>query len=91
MANHISAIKRNRQSEKRRAHNKVFRSRVRTLIKKARVEITKGDVDSAVEAARAAIRDLDMAASRGTIHSNNAARRKSRLMKQLAARQSESK
>lgn len=91
MANHASAIKRNRQNEKRRAHNRIFRNRARTLVKKARLEIAKGDVESAVEATRAAIRDLDMAASRGTIHRNNAARRKSRLMKQLAERVSESK
>lgn len=89
MANHVSAIKRNRQNEKRRAHNKVFRTRARTLVKRARAEIAKGDIADAVEATKAAIRDLDMAASRGTIHPNNAARRKSRLMKQLAARSSE--
>ncbi|MEO8607951.1 MAG: 30S ribosomal protein S20 [Chloroflexota bacterium] len=85
MANHKSALKRFRQSEKRRVHNRVFRNRVRTLVKKARTEISAGsDVDAAKEATRIAIRDLDMAASRGTIHPKNAARRKGRLMKQLA-------
>lgn len=85
MANHKSALKRQRQNEKRREHNRVFRNRVRTIVKKARLEITDGEVESAREAARTAIRELDMAASRGTIHPRNAARRKSRLMKQLAA------
>ncbi|MBL8155252.1 MAG: 30S ribosomal protein S20 [Anaerolineae bacterium] len=85
MANHKSALKRQRQNEKRREHNRVFRNRVRTIVKKARLETTDGEVESAREATRTAIRELDMAASRGTIHPRNAARRKSRLMKQLAA------
>ncbi len=90
MANHKSALKRFRQSEKRRIHNKIYRTRVRTLVKKARTSITGGsNFDEAKELTRVAIRDLDMAASRGTIHPNNAARRKSRLMKQLAALQSQ--
>ncbi|HUN10511.1 MAG TPA: 30S ribosomal protein S20 [Aggregatilineales bacterium] len=91
MANHKSALKRYRQSEKRRTHNRVYRNRVRTLVKKARTSIQSGgDVAAAREAARTAIRDLDMAASRGTIHPRNAARRKSRLMKQLAALEAKS-
>jgi small subunit ribosomal protein S20 len=86
MANHASALKRHRQSEKRRTQNRTFRNRVRTLVKKARVAVHAGDdVSAAREATRIAIIDLDMAASRGTIHPRNAARRKSRLMKQLAA------
>lgn len=85
MANHKSAIKRIRQNAKRRIHNRTYRARVRTLVKKARTAIDAGsDLDAAKAATVAAIRDLDMAASRGTIHKNNAARRKSRLMKQLA-------
>jgi small subunit ribosomal protein S20 len=87
MANHRSAIKRFRQSEKRRIHNRIYRTRVRTLVKKARTEIQGSDFEAAKAATMSAVRDLDMAASRGTIHPNNAARRKSRLMKQLAALQ----
>lgn len=91
MANHKSALKRYRQSEKRRTHNRVYRNRVRTLVKKARTTIQSGsDLTAAREAARTAIRDLDMAASRGTIHPRNAARRKSRLMKQLATLEAKS-
>jgi small subunit ribosomal protein S20 len=90
MANHASAIKRNRQNEKRRAHNRIFRTRARTFVKTARAEISGGDLEAAREVTRAAIRDLDMAASRGTIHPNNAARRKGRLMKQLAALEAKS-
>ena len=86
MPNHKSAIKRMKQSEKRRLFNRNYRNRARTLVKKARTAITKRTAD-VTEAVRAAIKDLDMAASRGVIHKKNAARRKSRLMKQLAALQ----
>jgi small subunit ribosomal protein S20 len=87
MANHKSALKRIRQNEKRRLYNRDFRNRARTLIKKARKTVTANnpDLDAAENAARDAIRDLDKAASRGVLHPRNAARRKSRLMKQLAA------
>jgi small subunit ribosomal protein S20 len=92
MANHKSAIKRFQQSEKRRLQNRIYRTRVRTLVKKARTIISgNSELEEAKEAARIAIRDLDMAASRGTIHPNNAARRKGRLMKQLAALEAQSK
>jgi small subunit ribosomal protein S20 len=88
MANHKSAIKRIRQNVKRRAYNRVYRTRTRTFVKKARETIQSNDIAKAIEATRAAIQDLDKAASRGVIHRNNAARRKSRLMKQLHALQS---
>jgi small subunit ribosomal protein S20 len=85
MANHKSAIKRIRQNEKRREYNRTYRNRARTLVKKARVAQATGDPQNAIEATRIAMRDLDMAASRGVIHPNNAARRKSRLMQHLNA------
>lgn len=88
MANNKSALKRIRQNEKRRLHNRQYRTRARTLIKKARSAIESGDKDAAAEATRVAVRDLDLAARRGVIHPRNAARRKSRLMKQLAALES---
>lgn len=91
MANHKSAIKRIRQTLKRQLHNRVYRSRVRTFVKNARASLSKGSADAAKEAVRLAVQDLDRAASRGVIHKNNAARRKSRLMKQLAALESQSK
>lgn len=84
MANHKSALKRIRQTEKRRVYNRTYRNRARTLIKKARVAIKTGGVENAVEATKQAVRDLDMAVSRGVLHKRNAARRKSRLMIQLA-------
>ncbi|MBK8034232.1 MAG: 30S ribosomal protein S20 [Anaerolineae bacterium] len=85
MANTRSAIKRIRQNAKRREYNQTFRNRARTFVKKARVAQHGSDVNAAIEATRKAIQDLDKAASRGVIHANNAARRKSRLMKQLNA------
>jgi small subunit ribosomal protein S20 len=85
MANTRSALKRIRQSEKRRVYNQAFRSRARTFVKKARAAQRSTDLAAAVEATRQAIQDLDRAASKGVIHANNAARRKSRLMKALEA------
>ncbi len=85
MANIKSAIKRNRQNEKRRLHNRLYRGSTRTQIKKARLAISSGDQENAVIEVNEAIRKLDRAASKGIIHKNNAARRKSRLMKHLAA------
>lgn len=84
MANHKSAWKRIRQNEKRRIHNRHFRARVRTYLKRARNSLESNDVETAREETRRAIRELDMSARRGVLHKRNAARRKSRLMKQLA-------
>jgi small subunit ribosomal protein S20 len=83
MANHKSAIKRIRQTQRRQVNNRIFRSRARTLVKKARTTIGKGNLELAKTATMAALRDLDKAAARGVIHKRNAARRKSRLMKRL--------
>ena len=85
MANIRSAIKRNRQNKKRRIHNRVFRGSARTQIRKARNAIVAGEKKLAVEEVNKAIANLDRTAAKGIIHKNNAARRKSRLMKQLAS------
>ena len=85
MANIKSAIKRNRQNEKRRLHNRIFRGSARTQVKNAKLAIEEGDKERAVAEVKEAIRKLDRAASKGVIHKNNVARRKSRLMKQLAS------
>jgi small subunit ribosomal protein S20 len=84
MPNHKSAIKRMRQSEMRRLYNRSYRNRARTFVKYARVALEKRDVNAAEERVREAVRDLDKAVSRGILHKRNAARRKGRLMKQLA-------
>ena len=84
MANHKSALKRIRSSARKQQRNRVVRSRARTEIKKARTVIQTGDLESARAATLEAIRTLDKAAVKGILHPNNAARRKSRLMKRLA-------
>ncbi len=84
MATHKSALKRIRQNQKRRLHNRTYRNRARTLVKKARVAIGSGNLAEARAATQIAVRDLDKLASRGIVHKRNAARRKSRLMRQLA-------
>ena len=84
MANIKSAIKRNRQNEKRRLQNRIVRGSTRTQVKKAKDAIVEGDKEVAIQEVKEAVKKLDRAASKGVIHKNNAARRKSRLFKQLA-------
>lgn len=83
MANTTSAIKAIRQSERRRRRNRMVRSATRTQVKKARVALTQSDPQAAESAIQDAVVALDKAAQKGIIHRNAAARRKSRLMKQL--------
>ncbi len=83
MANIKSQIKRNRQNEKRRLRNRNYRGAARTAVKDARLSL-EGGKDSPA-AVMAAISALDTAAQKGAIHPRNAARRKGRLMKHLAA------
>ena len=85
MANIKSAIKRNRQNEKRRLRNRVYRGEARKFIRDARASMVEENLDNAREATFKAVKALDKAAEKGVIHKNNASRRKSRLMKQLAA------
>ena len=83
MANSKSAIKRLRSAERRRLRNRVYRGRARTAVKKARRLMNEGQVGQAREAVRTAVVALDKAAQKGIIRKNNAARRKSRLMRQF--------
>lgn len=85
MANIKSQIKRNRQNDKHRLRNRVVRGSTRSFIAKARTALSGSNTETATEAVKTAIRMLDKAAEKGVIHKNNAARRKSRLMKHLAA------
>ncbi|MBP9675901.1 MAG: 30S ribosomal protein S20 [Anaerolineaceae bacterium] len=84
MANIKSAIKRNKQNEKRRQRNRVYRGQARTYVSRARVALNGQDLQAAEAATLEAVAALDKAAQKGVIHKNNAARRKSRLMKRLA-------
>ncbi len=83
MANHKSALKRIRSSEKRRQRNRVVRGSTRSAVRKARTTLQAGKVQDAEAAVLGAVSALDRAAEKGVIHKNNAARRKSRLMRQL--------
>jgi small subunit ribosomal protein S20 len=83
LANIKSQIKRNRQNEKRRLRNRDYRGAARSAVKNALVSMTMGEESQAKVAV--AVRALDKAARKGSIHHRNAARRKSRLVKRLAA------
>jgi len=84
LANTKSAIKMIRVAERRRARNQPIRSKLKTLVKNARLEIAAGRFDEARNRIRTAASALDKAANKGVIHKNAAARRKSRLMRRLA-------
>lgn len=84
MANTKSALKRIRQNEKLRARNRTERSRVRTAVKTVRTAVSEGSADARATAL-AAIRALDKAVSKGVVHRNTAARKKSALARRLAS------
>ncbi len=81
MPNTKSAEKELRKAQKRRLRNMYYRSRARTFVKRVRKLLAEGKIEEAREALKLAISALDKAAEKGVIHKNNAARRKSRLMK----------
>lgn len=85
MANIKSQIKRNKQNEKRHERNKAVKSGLRTAVRKFREAAEAGDKDAAVLAGREATRKLDKAVSKGVIHKNQAANRKSAIAKKAAA------
>ncbi len=87
MAHSASAIKRHRQSLRRRERNKTRITAARSSVREARELIAAGSPEEAREAVRSASSILDRAARRGVLHPNNAARRKSRLARQLNALQ----
>ena len=84
MANTASAKQRVRNSARKAVVNRWHRSRARTFIKNTRSLIVEKNLDGAKEEIVKAISALDKAAGKGVIHKNNAARRKSRLVKALA-------
>ena len=84
MANIKSQIKRNRTNEKARLRNKAVKSSLKTSVRKVREAVAAGDAQKATDLAREACRDLDKAASKGVIHKNQAANRKSAVTKAAA-------
>lgn len=85
MANIKSQIKRNRTNEKRRIRNQAVKSELKTMIRKTREAVEAGDKAAAEENLRVASRKLDVAVSKGVIHKNQAANRKSRLAARVNA------
>jgi small subunit ribosomal protein S20 len=85
VANIKSQIKRNRQNEKRRLRNKAVKSSLKTAIRKFRETAATGDVEASAAQLRQASRSLDKAVSKGVIHKNQAANRKSAIAKRLAS------
>lgn len=81
MPTHKSAIKRHRQSLKRRDHNRTLKAALHTAITKVRAAVTAGDSASAKELLKAAEKSLQRAGSRHTVHPRNAARKISRMTK----------
>lgn len=85
MANHLSAQKRARQTERRTARNRANTSSLRTQLRSLREAIEKGDKPAAEQTYRQTVSALDKAIQKGTLHENTASRYKSRLGKRVSA------
>ncbi|WP_166984607.1 30S ribosomal protein S20 [Canibacter zhoujuaniae] len=85
MANIKSQIKRIRTNRKAQERNRAYKSELKTFVRKTREAIAAGDKNAAVAALAVASRKLDKAVSKGVIHKNQAANRKSKLAKKVAA------
>ena len=85
MANHVSSLKRARQTVTRTAVNRANRSRVRTSLRSLREALTKGDAKAAAEQYRATVSALDKSVQKGVFHKNTVSRYKSRLNARLKA------
>jgi len=84
VANIKSQIKRNKQNEKARQRNKSVKSALKSSVRRFREAADAGDAEAATAAMRAACRSLDRAASKGVIHKNQAANRKSAIARRAA-------
>ena len=85
MANHFSALKRARQTEKRTARNRANTSQLRTVLRHMRESLEKGDKAAASQLYRETVSMLDRAIKKGFLHENTASRYKSRISKRLGA------
>lgn len=85
MANIKSQIKRNKQNEKAHERNKAVKSGLKTAVRKFREAAEAGDKDNAVKLGQDAAKKLDKAVSKGVIHKNQAANRKSAIAKKAAS------
>ena len=84
MANHLSALKRARQTERRTTRNRANTSSLRTQLRDLRETIAKGDKSAAEQTYRKTVSALDKAIQKGTLHENTASRYKSRLSARVA-------
>jgi small subunit ribosomal protein S20 len=87
VANIKSQIKRNKTNEKARLRNKAVKSELKTAVRRTREAVAAGDAEKAEAAARLAAKKLDKAVSRGVIHKNQAANKKSALFQSVTALQ----
>ena len=85
MANHFSALKRARQTERRTARNRANTSRLRGALRELRETIAKGDKPAAEQIYRQTVSALDKAIQKGTLHDKTASRYKSRLSARVKA------
>jgi small subunit ribosomal protein S20 len=85
MANHVSSLKRARQTERKTAVNRANRSRVRSSLRLLREALAKGEVKAAQEQYRATVSALDKSVQKGVFHKNTVSRYKSRLNARLKA------
>jgi small subunit ribosomal protein S20 len=84
VANHPSALKRHRQSEKRRLRNRAIKTRLRHLVREVRTALSSKDANAAAKTLTSAARALDKAVTKGVLHRNNAARKISRLARAVS-------
>jgi len=85
MANHFSALKRTRQTEKRTAVNRANKSRLRTSLRSLREALAGGNLEAAQQAYSQTVSALDKSVQKGVLHDNTASRYKSRLHKRVKA------
>ncbi|MCL5052152.1 MAG: 30S ribosomal protein S20 [Gammaproteobacteria bacterium] len=85
MANHVSSLKRARQTERKTVVNRANKSRVRTSLRAMREAIQKGDLKAAQEQYKATASALDKSVQKGVLHANTASRYKSRLNARIKA------
>jgi small subunit ribosomal protein S20 len=85
MANHVSALKRSRQTTKKTAVNRANRTRFRSTLRALREAIQKGDATAAAAEYRSAVSVIDKSVQKGVVHANTASRYKSRLNARVKA------
>ena len=85
MANHPSALKRHRQSEKGRLRNQAVKTRLRHLVRAVRTAVASRDTAAAAQTLARASRELDKAVTKGVLHRNSASRKISRLARAVSA------